>query len=463
MLEAGGGSGYAGKTDWLKQNIEQMWTKLANQDTNSYWQRASQWKKTYELSSTHLSRLKMYRDRLTEVWPPEKNEAARAYVERLDYLMAVVQEIYDTAVANYQTVKNVALAIGDAKPKLKKLYDEYVAKEAAKKEYEKQLEADKKWPIPNPFRGDPPATQADLDRLTNEARRLMYSLSNEIGLAQMQIRKPPEYKIQKKGDRTDGSDDFGGGGGGLSGTPPVLPPVVAIPPGGSGGGSIPRPPSVQPPQVVHPITPAPAGPILGGTGPLAPTPAPPAPPPVITPPPSPTPGPGLPPIPPPVGMPGKPGFPGHSSTTLPGGSTTLPGGTVKPGLNPTAGLPPRAMPPGGLIGGTPGTGLGQPAPGVGAARRINPVGGVIGGGNGTGTGPLGGSGPRPGTGFGRSGQPFGVAPGARGGSRTGDEENNSQRWDPDNPWETDEGVAPVVLPGREAGRIDPGPAIGYNR
>jgi hypothetical protein len=36
-------------------------------------------------------------------------------------------------------------------------------------------------------------------------------------------------------------------------------------------------------------------------------------------------------------------------------------------------------------------------------------------------------------------------------------------WDPDNPWETDEGVAPVVLPARETGRIDPGPTIGLDR
>jgi hypothetical protein len=56
-----------------------------------------------------------------------------------------------------------------------------------------------------------------------------------------------------------------------------------------------------------------------------------------------------------------------------------------------------------------------------------------------------------------------MVPGARGAGRTRDEEHNGQHWDPDNPWETDEGVAPVMLPSRETGRIDPGPAIGYNR
>jgi hypothetical protein len=40
----------------------------------------------------------------------------------------------------------------------------------------------------------------------------------------------------------------------------------------------------------------------------------------------------------------------------------------------------------------------------------------------------------------------------------GQEEHAERRWDPDNPWETAEGVAPVI----EAGpihRIEPGPGI----
>jgi hypothetical protein len=41
-----------------------------------------------------------------------------------------------------------------------------------------------------------------------------------------------------------------------------------------------------------------------------------------------------------------------------------------------------------------------------------------------------------------------------------DEDGAVLHWDPDNPWETEEGVAPVVLPPAEAGRLDPGPAIG---
>jgi hypothetical protein len=55
------------------------------------------------------------------------------------------------------------------------------------------------------------------------------------------------------------------------------------------------------------------------------------------------------------------------------------------------------------------------------------------------------------------GQPMGTL-GGRNGGRKGDAEE-ALHWDPDNPWETAEGVSPVVLPATEQ-RVDPGPAIG---
>lgn len=130
-------------------------------------------------------------------------------------------------------------------------------------------------------------------------------------------------------------------------------------------------------------------------------------------------------------------------TTGVGRTVSLPGeGAFRVG----GGLPEgvRAMPPGGVIGGTPGVGIGQP--GRAGARRVNPVGGVIGEHEG-----VRGAGAR-----GELGGPYGQAGGRRSGGR---HDANGEHWDPDNPWETAEGVDPVVLPSREQ-RIDPGPAIG---
>jgi len=115
------------------------------------------------------------------------------------------------------------------------------------------------------------------------------------------------------------------------------------------------------------------------------------------------------------------------------------------------------MAPGGVIGGNPGTrGLGQLGAGRAGSRRVNPVGGVIGEGEG-------GAGSRRGVGAGgmsASERPAGMYGQGAAGRRPGrQDEGESEHWDPDNPWQTAEGVEPVVLP-IEAQRVDPGPAIG---
>lgn len=119
------------------------------------------------------------------------------------------------------------------------------------------------------------------------------------------------------------------------------------------------------------------------------------------------------------------------------------------------------MPPGGVIGTVPGGALGQPSPGGRLPSRVNPVGGVIGseseggmgaGARGGGIGVLGRGG------SGAAGEPIGTL-GARGNRHPDDDDN--LHWDPDNPWETTQGVAPVLTPGAEQ-RIDPGPAIGLH-
>jgi hypothetical protein len=127
------------------------------------------------------------------------------------------------------------------------------------------------------------------------------------------------------------------------------------------------------------------------------------------------------------------------------------------------------MAPNGVIGGMPAggpgrgassIGLGQPGAGR-AGARINPGGGVIGAGGGTGGGT---AGPRRGAvgGMSTAEHPANAgmygqgAAGRRSGRR---DETEGANWDPDNPWETAEGVDPVVLPA-PVQRVDPGPAIG---
>jgi hypothetical protein len=465
MLIADGGGGYSGTNFWAYE-VEDMWAMLKDHETDNHWKQISGWQKSFELTSTHLFRLKDYRDNLVQAWSPKKSNAAKAYVDRLDYLIESVQQTYDTAISNYTTASGAIGALTTARYELEQVYNDYMKKKRAANSSSNSgsipsSEIMTPSPSPSPS-GVSRADQAELDRLTDRARGIMFSLGSELSLAQVQLKTPPTYKPATFiGDQ--GNPDVYGGGGATP--PPAIPPIMTVPTGGYT-----TPAHSAPPPPIHPV-PAPtapsAGPILGG-GPVlggVGTPLPPAPPPVtalppnvITPPTVPAPpvvGGPLPPIPP--GLPG-PGYGGGHSTGI--GPTTginpATGSLFKPGAG---GLPgaPRPMPPGGMIGGTPGAGLGQPGALTGPARRINPVGGMIGGERtSSGMTPMGGA--QGATGTGRS--PMG--PTGRAGHRRNDEEHG-QHWDPDNPWQTDEGVAPVVLPAQEVGRIDPGPAIGFDR
>ncbi|MFK3982890.1 hypothetical protein ACI2K4_21240 [Micromonospora sp. NPDC050397] len=450
MLIADSGGGYSGSTNWFNFEVDGMWRTLENQETDGHWQRVAGWRRTHELAGTHLSRLRSYREGLIQAWPPEKSAASKAYVERLDYLISSVEQSYEAAVANRDAMAGATGAIADARRQLKPLYDEYQRKLAAKQEYDRQqlpapTSTPSATPTPSPSPGPaptPPVTQEELDRLNNRARSIMYGLSSELVQAQAQLKPPPTYQ-GRPALEVDGNPDVYGGG-----PPPTVPPVVPVPTTAT-GTSMPIGGAPVHQAVPTPSTPS-IGPVLGGNGPTlggvaptipAPAPTTPVTPPVITPSPSipPSIGPGYPsPLPP---APSRFGAPHPGSL----GTNPVAGGVTKPGIGGAANIP-HTMPTGGMIGGMPG--VGQPGAGVSPARRINPVGGMIGS---SGTGGI------------------GIAPaggGQRASSRPGqprDERGTGRQWDPDNPWETEEGVAPVVRAPRDIGNIDPGPAIGLNR
>ncbi|GAB3143686.1 hypothetical protein GCM10027290_20420 [Micromonospora sonneratiae] len=411
MIKNDGGSGSSG-TNWQSYTVPELWSLLKNHDTENHWKQVSGLRKTYELTQTHLSRLQQYRASLTESWPPEKSEAARVYVASLDKLIASVQDTYDTAQANYNTFSTATTAISQSRSKLQKLYNEYTEKQQKKQEYESRVAAEKDSLLPGTSPGKPPVTDAELKQLDFKARAIMSGLSGELVEARVQIRQPKPYQGRTIHDPSQ--DD------GVNEKPPIIPPITVV------GAPPSKPTLTAPPSGIQmPAPTAPShGPVLGGA---SPSPAPPA---AVT-------------------------TPSNLITTTPpnsagSGSGMLPPFSTGPGISspysPTSGGPikpgtggivsaPRAMPPGGLIGGAPGMGTSQPG-GAAPGRRINPVGGVIGNAN----------------------------PSARRNKehpRRGHE--NTKHWDPDNPWETDEGVTPIVLPPPEPGRIDPGPAIGYNR
>jgi hypothetical protein len=443
MLEGGGG-GISG-TNWNVHEMETMWLALANQETTEHWKLLTGWRTSYELALQHLSDVKRYRDDLATAWPPEKSPAAAAYVEQLNGLINYLQSTYDAAIANYTAFSSATLALAESRRKLKDLYDQYVTNQGKINDFNVK----KSKPIGGLSGAaaqknlKPPVTDQQQQDLTWQARSIMFGLSSEVSQAQTAMTKPAAYN---PAFIVDGKKKEKGGG---SYTPPALPPIFASPESSSpqstssAGGSRLAPTVGSIPSSVSPHP----GLVLGGTTPT------PATAPAI-------PGPGFPPgtpispggpINPVVGLPTLP-----TTTNLPSSSVNVPqsmqsGGMARPG---SSGMPPgamRSMPPGGVIGGMNGPGLGQT--GGRSAQRVNPFGGVI--------TPGSNGGQRPGT----NGGPKGAAPfGSMGGRPNHDDGGGSEKakWDPENPWKMDDGVAPIVLPSSEQ-RIDPGPAIGFDR
>jgi hypothetical protein len=468
MLDAAGGGGYGG-TDWFSFDVTWMWGRISDQKTDAHDEVSLGWKRTAELTSTHLGRVQLYRDNLAAAWPPEKSKASAAYVAQLDDLIASLTETQAAASANYTAFSSVASTLSIARSKLEPIYREYVANQTSIAQWQAKKDAaanttttpsSSSTPTPSPspqaspVPTSPPVSADHQEQLNNQARAIMFDLSSTIISGQTELQKPKPY--EPAWQTVEESPKSGGDG--TSG--PVVPPVIPMPAPASGGSTSSSHVSTSFPTTAapSPATTVPTG-GTGGVGPIL-TGIQPSPPPTITPPPI-----GGLPSPPPISspLPGvitPPGLtPGLGGGFGPG--SKLPGGGLKPGTG-TGRM--TAMPSGGVIGAKPGSGMigqmpsGSRVPGSGSAGRVNPVGGVIGSQAETAGRPGG----RPGAGAGGMNGQHGSMVGqqGRGRGRRGEGET-STHWDPDNPWATDEGVDPVVLPPSEPGPIDPGPAIGY--
>ncbi len=368
MHDAGGGGGYGG-TNWFAYDVRSMWIIISNQETDSHWELVSGWRRSYELTGEHLTRMKTYRQNLAQAWPPEKNAAAAAYIAQLDEMIGNLQETYDAATANYSTFATALGAISTTRHKLKAIYDQYVANQGRIEQYEAAKAAappPSATPTPSPkpqaspVPSTPPVSAAQQEQLNNKARSIMYELSGTLIEARAQIKQPRPYEVQgKRFTGQEKADDIG----------PPPPPIPLITPQTTadsgafnvGSGNRSPAPSASPPLGTGVGGPSVGGPILGGISPgtviapsAPPTTAPPGPAPIASPVGG---GPALPVTPPSI-------LPGSRVPEGPvrGGSTTTPSILGNPNggkanaTKPSAGVPARPLPPGGVIGGTPGMG-----------------------------------------------------------------------------------------------------------
>ncbi|WP_148307882.1 hypothetical protein [Actinoplanes friuliensis] len=395
-----------GMTPWPAYNTPRIWAMVANEDNPESWQQVAALSSMAGLIHDQKSRLEASKQKLIDAWPPGDSKAAAAFVRMIDYVLLNMEEDRKTADKNAAALGRVLGELQQAKKDIAPLYQSY-------------LEKSDDW-VPGWWDN----AEEELD---GQARARMRQAEQVIAKPENAITPPEVYEFapRKFVDRPVGGSDEteGGRGSGVSrgGTgvadfqvphnpPPTLPGFAGPDAPGNGFGSTDQP------------APPPAGPGLAG---------------VITPPV--TSGSPVAPI--------QPSAPGGLPASQPGQGLVIGGGIG-----------------GGFAGGSAGSARGGFSPfGVGPQRGGA---GAVRGGGASATKPATPSWLPP-----PSGQP------ARGGAATGRRSNSSpmlpatgarrpdedqeggMTFDPDNPWATAEGVAPVIEPSRKVHRHDPGPGV----
>ncbi|WP_159104488.1 hypothetical protein [Plantactinospora sp. BB1] len=485
-----------------EEYIPRLWRLVdaAQQRLQPSREQVAAWERASGMLGGHAARLQNCRNQLAALWPPEQNAASAAYMAELDRLIEASRQTSTAAQNNATHIGHVADAIEQARTKLEPIYREYLENQRKLADYQRQVQlagdiggtvggtAASRFGLTalgqkaGDFLGegamkvltDPPVSDAQQAALIARARAVQTEMDGAARDGAGRIRPPEGYKppVIISDDGREFDDDADGS---------VQPPIVHPPPRrraereDSGPGFVDGtpPPTIHteltPEQVTPPTSPVDDGPTLTGVtppiaGPPPPvTPVPPGPP-VGVPPPTP------PVVPPTIGVPPRIGGPPGAGPGLGNVPRGGPGGTGKVG---PFGSAPTGVPPGGVIGARPGGGAGVPPGGVGAPRAggvprgVNPVGGVIGPQGGR-PGTAGGAGGvpggaragtrRPGSGAGAAGSGVSGVPGGARGRRDADEPEQRQ-WDPDNPWEVEQGVAPEIEPNRDVGRHEPGGGI----
>ena len=428
-------------SEYSGYDVKQLWRMVdaARQGLQPSHDQVAALNKAQQMLSGHAQSLEQARDQLASRWPPEINTASAAYLGELDRLIAAVRDTALSCAVNVFHMNTVCDAIVQAHDALAPLHDEFVKNEKALALYDAEINAfgDGATGIPGSSTvarsagklfTSPPVKAGRQDHLTRQAQEAMVPLAGAAQDGASYIKPPAHYE------------------------PPIVNGTYIEDPKQIGGqesaGGASAPPAVGPPAYAHPaVNDASTGgserssstiPSRGGSG---------------------------------------PSLSGYTSTPIQHALTAPPIGAENPIRQPSGLVPGPGTPIGGFGTRLPGV-LAPEGAGSGRGRFSSggaPRGGVIGtvsevtgatGSKPSQANPPGGAISQQPTAGGKSRTAASRAPGGGMGvdpqtSRWGrtTAKASRQHWDPDNPWEVDEGVDPVIKPDAAPGPVDPGPGI----
>ncbi|GAB7050058.1 hypothetical protein [Catenuloplanes indicus] len=179
-------------TPWHTRDIPSMWATVAHHTPDAYATHLAGWRRTTELLSTHVARMRTYRDNLAIAWPPTRSPAAAVYLSRFDTDIANAQATLNASIANYTAYAAAMHILSDAQTALRPLADEYAANTAAESSRQQMASASNSRAAATTFLAtqDTEKRQAELTRI---ARSIMYRASQELIEATAALQIAPPY------------------------------------------------------------------------------------------------------------------------------------------------------------------------------------------------------------------------------------------------------------------------------
>ena len=118
----------SGVTRWSAYNTPRIWAMVEKEDDPEAWRQVSALGSMAGLLHDQRRRLELAKETLVGAWPPEKNNAAAAFVNLIDDLLFNMAENRRAADANAGALAQVLEALRQAKVKVEPLYRSYLEK-----------------------------------------------------------------------------------------------------------------------------------------------------------------------------------------------------------------------------------------------------------------------------------------------------------------------------------------------
>jgi hypothetical protein len=116
---------YAGGCyDWSRHDVPAL-AGFLDEDLAPGWAQVTSWWHAHDLTTEHLSVMRQAREAVVAAWPPSVNQAAAAYVDQLDALIASMDNMRVAAEANARALSGILTVLTDAKNRVDELHAQW--------------------------------------------------------------------------------------------------------------------------------------------------------------------------------------------------------------------------------------------------------------------------------------------------------------------------------------------------